>query len=221
MNRDISYNSKNTTFKEQIRTRLRHALTLRGTQPIPQVDYQVPLFPPIENIHREFVQNFRKQGGKIRLCEEDQLLNDLLLFIKNQSFNSILNTCKFLIKPFKEQSIPYSTSINYNNNPDLAIVCAHFFIARSGGILFSQQYTHYPDVRSLAKDILIIGFTSQVLPDLRHALEAIHQQENAEKVLFEILNPTPQITQHDDTNGDFEIEENIVNPQLSLLLIKK
>lgn len=210
-----SYNSKNTSAKEQIRKNLRHALGLRSTQPIPHIDYTSPILLPIDNVLNVFVQNFRSQGGKCKLCDKDEFFNDLSRFANNQQFTSILNTSQFLVRYLKEMNISFQHAISFDQNPDLAIVYADFFIARSGGVVLSQQYSIYPSIRNLAQDVLIVGFASNVLPDLKNVLEIANNVENKQKTFLEIIHPSQPTVNENGEQG-----YSLLNPRLSLLMIK-
>ncbi len=64
-------------------------------------------------------------------------------------------------------------------------------IARSGSLLFTQKHSLYPSVKNLAKDLLIISFTSNVVPDVKHALANTRKNEPTGQLpICEIVLPT-------------------------------
>ena len=209
-------NSKNTASKELIRRNIRHALASKNLQPLKNPDTNMPLYPQMEQLLKQFVDNFRSQGGKCRLCHKSSFFEDLSKFIHIQKYDTILNTCDFLSSMLTEYKINFQTCINPNESADLAIVYADFFIARSGNLLFSQEFTLYPSVKNLAKDILIVGFATNVVPDVKIALDFRRKNEHLNQSNFrEILAPVPPYF----VDGEEVFTPS--NPRLILLLINE
>lgn len=209
-----SFNSKNTSAKELIRKNIRHALASKNRDPLPNIDMNQPLFAPIPEPLKEFVDNFRNCGGRCLLSEKDQFLNNVEKFIQSQRYHSILCTINFVADHLRIKKINFQNVINTNYNADLAIVYADCLIARSGSLLFTQKYSLYPSIKNLAKDLLIVSFTSNVLPDLKYALFKIRNQESTEPhSACEILLPTKLET------TEKKEEYTPIMPRFNLILI--
>ncbi|HPY80259.1 MAG TPA: hypothetical protein PK548_00285 [Bacteroidales bacterium] len=209
-----SFNSKNTSAKELIRKNIRHALASKNQEPLPNIDVNQPLFAPIDEPLKEFVDNFRKQGGRCLLSDKEQFLNNVEKFIQSQGYNAILCTINYIADHLRAKKISFQNVINANYNADLAIIYAESLIARSGSLLFTQKHSLYPSVKNLAKDLLIISFTSNVVPDVKQALGNTRKNEPTEQLpICEIVLPTKLETLENKE------EYTPISPRFNLILI--
>jgi len=135
-----SFNSKNTSAKELIRKNIRHALASKNREPLPNIDVNQPLFAPIDEPLKEFVDNFRKQGGRCLLSDKEQFLNNVEKFIQSQGYNAILCTINYIADHLRAKKISFQNVINANYNADLAIIYAESDCSERLSSLYSKTF---------------------------------------------------------------------------------
>jgi hypothetical protein len=80
-----TFDSLNTTSKENMRRQIRHALTQKSTSKFPYIDIHADFFEKPKNLYAEFLQNFRNAGGKYILCNKDNFVDILHKLIEGQN----------------------------------------------------------------------------------------------------------------------------------------
>lgn len=202
---------KDTQYKEIIRRQIRHALTNKSSTNN-YVDSITESFPPITDLLKHFVINFRSCGGKYIPCTRENFSDRLVQLIKGQKYKSILNTYPSFNKVLTAYNIPYENSINDNDPVDMVLAYSEMLVARSGSIVFSQNMSVYPSIRNLARDVVVVSFTSNIVDEMKSVFAP--QQTNKDSYTFtEIITPSiPKIID----NKEFFTP---LSPRFILLLI--
>jgi len=215
-NPTATFDTQNTTSKENMRRRIRHALTEKSTNKFPQIDLHADPFEKPESIANEFLNNFRNAGGKFITCNRETFVDILYKLITGQRYTTILNTNSSIAPALTKRNIHYITSVNSHLQADAAIVYADALIARTGSMVFSQRFSLYPSVRNITKDIIVVAFTKNLMLDIKDAFGL--QQEKNEGALyefFEIITPTKPVNEKGEENYS------PVEPRFILLLIQE
>jgi len=209
-----AFDSLNTTSKENMRRKIRHALTQKSTSKFPHIDIHAEPFEKPENIVTEFLQNFRNAGGKFMICQKENFVDILHKLILGQRYATILNTNQSISPALTKRGLSYITCIDSHRQVDVALVYADALIARTGSVLFTQKYSLYPSIRNITKDIIIVAFEKNVVLDLKDAFAA--QQEKNQGALYdftEIITPTKPVYEKDEDYSSLD-------PRFILLLIQ-
>ena len=210
-----SFDSLNTTSKENMRRKIRHALTQKSTSKFPDIDIHADIFEKPKNVIAEFLVNFRNAGGKYILCNKDNFVEYLHKLIVGQGYATILNTNKSISPALTKLNLNFITCIDSHQQVDAAIVYSDILIARQGTMLFTQKFSLYPSVKNITKDIIVVAFEKNIVLDINHAF--ILQQEKNQGVLHdfvEIITPTKPV------NDKGEEHFTPLEPRFILLLIQ-
>jgi len=204
-----------TTSKENMRKKIRHALTKKSTTKFPNIDIHANIFEKPESIMAEFLNNFRNAGGKFIVCDKNNFVDILHRLIVKQHFTTILNTNKSISPALEKRNLNYMTCVDSHQQVDVAIFYSDALIARTGSMLFTQKYSLYPSIRNITKNIVVISFVKNLALNIKDALN-MQQEKNRGVVpdFLEIITPTKPT----DDNG-VEIFSPL-EPRFILLLIK-
>jgi len=210
-----TFDSLNTTTKENMRRKIRHALTQKSTSKFPYIDIHADVFEKPENLMSEFCNNFRNAGGKFILCDKNNFVDILHKLIVGQRYATILNTNHSISPALTKRNLNYITCIDSHQQIDVAIVYSDMLIARTGSMLFSQKYSLYPSVRNITKNIIVVAFEKNVVLDFKDTFQL--QQEKNQGNLYdfvEIITPTKPV------NDKGEENYSPLEPRFILLLIQ-
>jgi len=212
---NTNFDSLNTTTKESMRRKIRHALTQKSTSKFPYIDIHADIFEKPENLLAEFCTHFRKAGGKFIVCNKDNFVEILHKLIVGQRYTTILNTNHSISPALTKRNLNYITCIDSHQQVDVAIVYSDMLIARTGSMLFTQKYSLYPSVRNITKDIIVVAFEKNLVLDLKDAFQ--FQQEKNQGILYdfaELITPTKPL------NDKGEENYSPLEPRFILLLIQ-
>ncbi|MDL2296357.1 LUD domain-containing protein [Bacteroidales bacterium OttesenSCG-928-B11] len=195
--------TQNTSPKELIRRDIRHALSDKSTRKYPDMDLSRELFDPIEKIDDCFVHNFRSLGGKFIPCAPEDFCNTLVTVLKQLNYKTVFCPDKELSALLKEHRIPLLDTFLTNDPAEAALFFSDTLIARNGSIVFKQEYTSYPTIKHLAKEILIVARYESIVPDLKDALSLQNAiNGNSPTPLLEIIAPQkPEIIDGEEHFG--------------------
>lgn len=202
-----------TSAKEVMRRKLRDALGLNTQQPASNENLNAACLPAIDDVYQAFVANFRAQGGKCKVCGKEQIMPFMVQFLKSQKYGQIFCNSPFLESYLKAGNVPVQSSLNLDFPPEIVVVYADLMIARSGSFVFSQKFSIYPSVKNVASDILVIGASTRIVPDVNNALELLADEDKKSNTgLVEIVTPAhPEII-------DGKEKYSKINPRIILLL---
>jgi len=215
MTPDSTFDTLNTSSKEHMRRKIRHALTQKSTSKFPYIDIHTDVFEKPENLLTEFCTHFRNAGGKFIVCDKSNFIDILHKLIVGQRYSTILNTNHSISPALTKRNLNFITCIDSHQQVDVAIVYSDILIARTGSMLFTQKYSLYPSVRNITKDIIVVAFEKNLVLDLKDAFHV--QQEKNQGLLYdfvEIITPTKPI------NDKGEENYSILEPRFILLLIQ-
>jgi L-lactate utilization protein LutC len=196
-----TFDTLNTTTKENMRRKIRHALTQKSTSKFPYIDIHADVFEKPENLLAEFCTNFRDAGGKFIVCDKNNFVEILHKLIVGQRYATILNTNQSISPALTKRNLNFITCIDSHQQVDVAIVYSDILIARTGSMLFTQKFSLYPSVRNITKDIIVVAFEKNLVLDIKDAFQL--QQEKNQGVLYdfvEIITPTKPVSDKGEEN---------------------
>ncbi len=223
-------NSRNTicqSIRNALATRVPPVSCSRTTSP----------FISIANPVDEFKKQFEANGGALRVFEMDtsrmqdrdyaahqqqELYKYLKYELEMRRCATVLNTSPQLTQVLENFGIKTTGILQAATSADAVIVYSQFLIARSGGIVVSQRdgLMVYPSIKGLAKHIIVLSSSRNVLPDLNDLCNATvitsKEKNRAEEYDFdfdmaEIIHPT-------------QVEDEAVSansPKITLLLVEE
>jgi L-lactate utilization protein LutC len=212
---NATFDTSNTTAKENMRRQIRHALTQKSASKFPYIDIHADIFEKPDNLLAEFCSNFRNAGGKYIVCNKNNFVDYLYQLIVNQRYTTILNTNHSISPALTKRNLNYITCIDSHQQVDVAIVYSDMLIARTGSMLFTQKFSLYPSVRNITKDIIVVAFEKNLVADIKDAFQI--QQEKNQGILYdfsEIITPSKPVNEKGEENFS------PLEPRFILLLIQ-
>jgi len=209
-----TFDTFSITSKENMRRKIRHALTQKSTSKFPHINIHADPFEKLENLATEFFYNFRRAGGKLIACKRDNFVDILHKLIAGQRYTTILNTNESISPALTKRNLNYITCMDSHRQIDVAIIYADILIAKTGSMLFTQKFSLYPSVRNITKDIIVVAFEKNIVFDLKDAF-ALQQEKNQGNLydFVEVITPTKPISEKGEDYSPLE-------PRFILLLIQ-
>jgi L-lactate utilization protein LutC len=215
MTPNTTFDTSNTTSKENMRRKIRHALTQKSTSKFPYIDISSDPFEKPKSLTSEFLHHFRKAGGKFILSDKNNFVDILHKLIVGQKYTTILNTNHSISPALTKRNLNYITCVDTHQQVDAAVVYSDILIARTGSMLFTQKFSLYPSVRNITKDIIVVAFEKNLVLDLKDAITL--QQEKNQGIQYEfveVITPTKPV------NDKGEDSYSPLEPRYILLLIQ-
>jgi L-lactate dehydrogenase complex protein LldG len=166
-----------TPSKENIFKKIRQALSHSTPLPFPQSEGQQPVFHPSQQeLEIEFAEQFTKLQGKFIYCiNQQELAFQFSSLIKKQDWQKVYcledkllsNSAGSLEERLVRSGLAES---------DVSITGCELLVARTGTIVLSSNQPEGRTASVYAPIHICIGYTSQLVYDLRDALQMIKEK---------------------------------------------
>jgi L-lactate dehydrogenase complex protein LldG len=165
--------------KESILTKIRKALTHSTPLPFPQSEGNQPIFPAsTEELEVVFAEQFNALGGRFIFCVNRQELafqfNSLIKKSDWQKVYCVENKIKDLVGSSAEERFTDKEL----ENCDVSVTGCECLVARTGSIVMSAAQSSGRATSVYAPIHICIGFTSQLVYDVKDALVSIKEKYN-------------------------------------------
>jgi len=169
---------EDSTSREKVLKRVRDALIEKTEPPYPIIDQESPVFKEMtEPLDVNFAQELVKVSGKFVYSEsEDEFTALLKQFILEKDWPVLFCFDPIVQKILKEAGIPFVSSREEFLESRIGITRCEFLIARLGSVMISSHQSPGRKINVFPDVHLVIGYTSQLVPDLKHALAAIRKK---------------------------------------------
>lgn len=167
--------------KGNILKKIREALVLPTPIPFPKSEGQSSVFVPLEqDLEIEFAERFTALQGRFAFCfDEKHLTKQLHQLIVEQGWKSVF--C--IDTKIKDTLNSGSTFLNdYKNlaSCDVAITGCEYLVARTGSIMMSAAEQSGRNTSVYAPVHVCIAYTSQLVFDIKDALEGVKEKYGKE-----------------------------------------
>ncbi|MCK9218421.1 MAG: LUD domain-containing protein [Bacteroidales bacterium] len=167
-----------STAREKILKKVRDALIEKTELPYPVIDQESSVYSEItEPLDVAFAEALIKVGGKFVYCEsEDEFLGNLKSFILEKDWGVLFCKDPKIQQLLKQGGVPYESHHEAFLEARIGITRCEYLIARLGTVMVSsrlspgRKITVYPEIH------LVLGYTSQLVPDLKYALANIKKK---------------------------------------------
>lgn len=167
-----------STSREKILKKVRDALIEKTEVPYPIIDQESSVYTEMtEPLDVTFAEEFVRISGKFVYCEsEDEFSGMLKSFILEKDWGVLFCQDPVLQQMLRDGGIPFESGSRAILEAKIGITRCEYLIARLGTIMVSskmnpgRKITVYPDIH------LVAAYTSQLVPDLKHALTAIRNK---------------------------------------------
>ncbi len=191
---------KTSKSKENILARIRKELTKKSIPvPYPELDkrQQESIYAksPLSDEER-FAENFIQLGGKFVFCtNKEELLDNLVTLHENRGWKKMLCSDEQLLAAIRSNKL--DIALPANDNPEDAEACitgCELLVARTGSVILSSRL-HMGRTSSVFYPVhVIVGYTSQVVPDIAQAIDAMKKKYGSNLPSMINLNTGPSRT---------------------------
>ena len=167
-----------STSKEKVLKKIRDALIEKTEAPFPLIDTDTSVYQPMEEpLDVTFAQELLKVSGKFVYCEsDDEFLSVLQAFILENDWPVLFCYDEKIQRLLKQGGIPYESSPDRFNEMQIGITRCEYLVARLGTVMVSSRVSPGRRMNVFPEIHLILATTSQLVPDLKQALQKIRKK---------------------------------------------
>jgi L-lactate dehydrogenase complex protein LldG len=174
--------------KENILKKIRKALNESTPIPFPQSEGSSPVYQPQSTeLEVQFAEEFSKLQGKFVFClDEAELIGRLLHLLQGNQWTKVFCTEQNLQKLFAVGSFPLDPKQNLKDC-EVSVTSCECLVARTGTIVLSAAQSNGRTASVYAPVHICIAYSSQLVYDLRDALQLIkdkYQQKIPSLITF-------------------------------------
>ncbi|MCX6281996.1 MAG: LUD domain-containing protein [Bacteroidetes bacterium] len=169
-----------STSREKVLKKVRDALIEKTEPPYPIIDQESSVFREItEPLDVNFAQELVKVSGKFVYCESDDEFTTMLKqFILEKDWSVLFCLDPIIQRILKEAGIPYVSKQEEFLESKIGITRCEYLIARLGSVMVSSHQGPGRKINAYPEVHLVLAYTSQLVPDLKHALSGIRKKYN-------------------------------------------
>lgn len=166
-----------SSSKENILKKIRKALTTSTPLPFPQSEGNNSLYQPAQQeMEMIFAEEFTKLLGKFVFCVDHNELSSYLTYLAaQQKWTKIYCREEALIKKLRQHSFDQFGTANLDDC-DAAITSCEALVARTGSMVLTAASESGRSVSVYAPIHICIAYTSQLVYDIKDALQAVKEK---------------------------------------------
>ncbi len=170
-------NTKNTTPKEQLLKKIRHALLQKREHPYPNFE-ESPLYPEeTEPIDILFAQRLTAVGGKFVYCEDEvTLIENLLSLAETARLRRMYAWEADIQRLLDRYEFPYYRTEKEFMLAEAGITACEALIARSGSVLVSNGNGAGRRLSIFPATHVVVARASQLVMDIKDGLDGVRQR---------------------------------------------
>lgn len=160
--------------------KIREALAQPTPIPFPKSEGQSPVFTPLgQDIEVEFAERFTALQGKFAFCfDEKDLVHQFNQLALAQGWKSIYCIDDQLTQALRG-SLSFLNDFHKLAGCDVAVTGCEYLVARTGSIVMSAAEQSGRNTSVYAPVHICIAYTSQLVYDIKEALEGIKEKYGA------------------------------------------
>jgi len=165
-----------STSREKVLKKVRHALIYKTDNPFPKVDFDSPVYKPMnETPDVNFAQEFTKAGGVFVYCEnESELVSTLSALYTECKWHNLYCAEPEFQYILTQADVPFDCDEENLQELNVAVTGCEFLISRLGSIMVSSKTSRrlnvYPEIH------VVIAYVHQLVNDLKDAFEAVQSK---------------------------------------------
>jgi L-lactate dehydrogenase complex protein LldG len=171
---------RDSTPREKVLKKIRKALIHKSSPKSLSVDFEKPIFPPIDNdLAMAFAERLLDISGSFAYCENMlDFAENLVLLVQKQKSQHIFCFEPGIQKLFNEVEFPYLNNPQQLGHVEIGVTGCEALVAATGSVFVSsaqqmgRSMTVFPPVH------VVVAFTSQLVPDLKSAFQLIKNKYN-------------------------------------------
>ncbi len=163
--------------KENILKKIRQALSHPVPVPFPQSEGNNSVFqPPVDDMAVQFAQEFTKLQGKFVFCaDEKDMAEQLLQLAAARKWDKVVCREEKLRSIFQQQTV----NLNFHSNladSDVSFTTCELLVSRTGTMVLSTANESGRTTSVYAPVHVCIAYTSQLVYDLKDALQNLREK---------------------------------------------
>ena len=165
-----------STAREKVLKKVRHALIYKTDNPFPQVDFDSSVYKPMNDTSDvNFAQEFTKAGGIFLYCEnEAEAVSALSALNTECNWSNIFCAEPEFQYMLTQAGIPFESDNQSFQELKVGITGCEFVIARLGSIMVSSRNSRrlnvYPETH------VVIAYIHQLVDDLKDAFSSVQEK---------------------------------------------
>lgn len=165
-----------STSREKVLKKVRHALIYKTDNPFPQVDFDSPVYMPMSDTSDvNFAQEFTKVGGVFIYCENESEVTAVLSALSVEcKWHDVYCAEPELQYLLTQAGVPFESDEESFGQINVGITGCEFLIARLGSIMVSSKNSRrlnvYPETH------VVIAYADQLVDDLKDAFDAVQKK---------------------------------------------
>ncbi|MCP4553529.1 MAG: hypothetical protein GY834_16140 [Bacteroidetes bacterium] len=169
---------EDSTSREKILKKIRNALINKQENPFQGTEFESSVYTEIqESLDVNFAKEFTEAGGKFVYCESPaELAKNLKFIISENKWKTIFCLDKSIQCTLDNAKIPYKKTEAEFLTAHVGITRCEFLISRLGSIMVSSKQCEGRRLNAFPEIHIVIGFTSQLVADLKDALADIQKR---------------------------------------------
>jgi L-lactate dehydrogenase complex protein LldG len=167
-----------STSKEKVLKKIRDALIEKTEPPYPVIDNESSVYHELtEPLDITFAENLVKTNGKFVFSEsEEDFYSILKSFILEKDWPVLYCLDPVLQEMFRKEGIPFEPDPAKIQMARLGITRCEALIARYGSVVVSSRLSPGRKISVFPEIHLVVAYTSQLVPDLKQALQHIRKK---------------------------------------------
>lgn len=176
----MSKASKNTTAKERMLKKIRHALLHKRENPYPQFE-EVSLHKPNEKpLAVLFAEQLTSQAGQFVYCESEvQLMENLLALIEERGLRKIHVWEPSIQAILDKYELPYYPNDEDMMEMEVGITTCEALVARQGSVMVSSANAGGRRLTIFPETHVVIAHSRQLVLDIKDALAGMQRKYGA------------------------------------------
>jgi L-lactate dehydrogenase complex protein LldG len=183
-----------STSREKILKKVRDALIEKTEAPYPVIDQDSSVYKELtEPLDVTFAEELVRIAGKFVYCEsEDEFIGSLKSFILEKDWGVLFCQDPILHRILKTGGIPYEARSEAILEARIGITRCEYLIARLGTVMVSSRLSPGRKITVFPEIHLVLGYASQLVPDLKQALNGVKKKyrENYPSMISLISGPS-------------------------------
>jgi len=171
---------EDSTTREKILKKIRKALTNHRSQPFPNIDWDSNVYVTKDTpLDETFAKEFTAIGGRFVFCENDlDFLEQLVQHSVENGWKKIYCYEEDLCNMLEKVEFPFTRDQNDFKEELAAITSCEALVARLGSVMVSSKSQSGRRLVVVPTTHIIYAKTSQLVPDLKDALQLIKSKYN-------------------------------------------
>jgi L-lactate dehydrogenase complex protein LldG len=165
-----------STSREKVLKKVRHALIYKTDNPYPQVDFDSPVYSPLTDtpdVH--FAQEFSATGGVFMYCEnEREAIITLSALCREYHWENLYCADPEFQYLLTRAGVPFESDTEKLKQIQIAVTGCEQLIARTGSILLSSKNSRKLNVAATTH--LVIAFIDQLVDDIKDAIDSLQKR---------------------------------------------